>query len=371
VRGAVDIRGHWKRALEVNLSTGEHETRGLSEAFVSRYLGGAGFTTKDLYDEVGPETDPLGPENVLAVAPGTLVGPSVPTGSKTAVGFKSPLTGGYGKSLVGAKMGDQLKRAGYDLLVVRGAAAEPSLLVIDDDVRIEPADDLWGMDTYEAGAAIKARHEGVRTAVIGPAGENLSKISMIECEDRQAGRGGSGAVMGSKKLKGIAVTGSKDLPVANPAELKELNHKWRLETTGRGEIEITGTGDASVDVQYGTGEALDVRNTELGIFPTRNWPSSYFEKAYDRLDDPENERIDIDPRKWTQTNVPPQVDADERADQAALSLLHEAVQSVLRGRGHRVRRRRRRRSGVRDPVRARRQRRGRRHRRGREGKRDL
>ncbi|MFB6155425.1 MAG: aldehyde ferredoxin oxidoreductase family protein [Haloferacaceae archaeon] len=296
--------GYWKRALEVDLSTGTHSTRELSAEFLRRYVGGAGFTTKVLYDEVPPGTDPLGPENVLAVAPGTLVGPSVPTGSKTTFGFKSPLTGGYGKSLVGAKLGDQLKRAGYDLLVVRGAAEEPSLLVVEDDeVTVESAEDLWGMDTYEAGDAIKARHEGVRTAVIGPAGENLSAIAMVECEDRQAGRGGPGAVMGSKHLKGIAVRGSKDVPVARPEELKEKNHKWRLETTGRGDIEITGTGDASVDVQYGTGEALDVKNTELGIFPTRNWQSSYFKKAYDRLDDPENERIDIDPRKWTETNV--------------------------------------------------------------------
>ncbi len=295
---------YWNTLLDVDLSTGEIERRDLSDEFVRQYLGGAGFTTRILYDEVGPEVDPLDPENVLAVAPGVLVGPSVPTGSKTTFGFKSPLTGGYGKSLVGAKLGDQLKRAGYDGLVVRGAAEKPSLLVIEDDeVRIESADDLWGKDTFETGAAIKERYEGTRTAVIGPAGENLSKISIIECEDRQAGRGGPGAVMGSKKLKGIAVKGTQDVPVARPEELRELNDKWRKETTGRGEIEITGTGDATVDVQYGTGEALDAKNTTLGVFPTRNWQSSYFKRAYDRLDDPENDRISLDPRYWTEEYV--------------------------------------------------------------------
>ncbi|AKH98286.1 aldehyde ferredoxin oxidoreductase family protein [Halanaeroarchaeum sulfurireducens] len=297
--------GYWKRRLTVDLTTGEVETRDLSEEFLRRYLGGAGFTTRLLYDEVGPSVDPLDPENVLAVAPGLLVGPSVPTGSKTTFGFKSPLTGGYGKSVVGAKMGDQLKRAGYDAMVITGAADAPTTLVIeDDDVRLESAADLWGMDTWETDDALKEQYgDQFRTAVIGPAGENLSKMSMIECEDRQAGRGGPGAVMGSKNLKAIAVTGTKGVPVAREEELEELNKKWRLETTGRGDIDVTGTGSATIDVQYGTGEAYDAKNTELGIHPTRNWQSGYFKKAYDRLDDPENDRVSIDPRYWTEEYV--------------------------------------------------------------------
>jgi aldehyde:ferredoxin oxidoreductase len=204
--------GHWKRLLEVDLTTGSSRTRELSEEFVRQYLGGAGFTTRILYDEVGPDVDPLDPENVVAVAPGLLVGPSVPTGSKTSVGFKSPLTGGYGKSMVGAKLSDQLKRAGYDALVVEGAADDPVALVVDDDeVSVEPAADLWGRDTQEASDAIQNEYgQEFRTAVIGPAGENESFIAGIECEDRQAGRGGGGAVMGSKRLKAIAVRGSHD-----------------------------------------------------------------------------------------------------------------------------------------------------------------
>ncbi len=297
--------GYWKRLLEIDLTTGEFETRELSEEFLRTYLGGAGITTRLLYDEVGPDVDPLDPANALIVAPGLLVGPSVPTGSKTTFGFKSPLSGGYGKSLVGAKMGDQLKRSGYDALLVTGAADSPSMVVIEDDaVRIEEADELWGLDTWETDDAIKEAYgSSFRTAVIGPAGENRSSISMIECEDRQAGRGGGGAVMGSKNLKAIAANGSKGVPVAREDELEELNKKWRLETTGRGELEIEGTGDATVDVQYGTGEAFDVKNTELGVYPTRNWQSSYFKRAYDRLEDPENDRVSVDPRYWTEKYV--------------------------------------------------------------------
>ena len=297
--------GYWNRLLEVDLTSGEHEVRELSDEFVRTYLGGAGFTTRILYDEVGPDVDPLDPENVLTVAPGLFVGPSIPTGSKTTFGFKSPLTGGYGKSVVGGKVGDKLRRAGYDALVIRGACESPAVLVIEDgDVRVEKADDLWGLETRETHERLQEAYGAtVGTAVIGPAGENESRISMIECEDRQAGRGGPGAVMGSKRLKAIAIEGSKDVPVADPEKLEEHNHRWRLETTGRGEIEITGTGDSSVDVQYGTGEAFDAKNTALGIYPTRNWQAGYFKRAYDRLENPDEDRVSVDPRYWTEEYV--------------------------------------------------------------------
>jgi aldehyde:ferredoxin oxidoreductase len=296
--------GYWYRRLDVDLSTGDVSTSEISEEFARKYMGGAGFTTRVLYDEVGPDVDPLDPENVIAVAPGLLVGPSVPTGSKTTFGFKSPLTGGYGKSLVGAKLGDQLTRAGYDMLVIRGEADEPTTLVVeDDDVWLESAEDIWGMETWESDDVIKDKHGGqFRTAIIGPAGENLAFVAGIECEDRQAGRGGGGAVMGAKNLKAIAVKGSNAPPVAREEELEELNNHWRLETTGRGDIEVSGTGSATVDVQYGTGEALEVKNTELGIFPTRNWNSGYFKKAYDRLESADD-RIELDPRYWTEEYV--------------------------------------------------------------------
>ncbi len=292
--------GYWKVGLEVNLSTQAIEEKELSDDFLRKYLGGAGFTTRILYDLVGPDCDPLDPESALIVAPGVLLGPAIPTASKTTFGFKSPLTGGYGKSLVGAKLGDKLKRSGYDYLVITGRAGSPSILVIENDqVRIEESKKLWGLDTFEAGEEIKGTYPGFSTAIIGPAGENLSKIACIECEDRQAGRGGGGAVMGTKNLKAMAVNGDKDLPIYDQGKLDQLKSKWRKETTGRGESSVSGTGSATVDMEYGTGEALHTKNTELGMFPTRNWQSGYFKKAYQKLEDPDKDRIDIDPRKWT------------------------------------------------------------------------
>jgi len=293
------MSGYWKKLLEIDLTQGEIKKRELSDEFLRKYIGGAGFTTKIIYDELEPEIEPLDPENVLAVAPGTLVGPKIPTASKTTMGFKAPQTGGYGKTVVGAKMGDQLKKAGYDALVIKGRADEPAMVVIKDgEVSIEDAEHLWDLDTRETDKKIKEEHEGVATAVIGPAGENLSKISEIECEDRQAGKGGGGAVMGSKNLKAIAVKGTKDLPIHDQEKLEELNSKWRKITTGKGE-----TADESFDPQdqmdYGTGEAMAAKNEVYGCFPTKNWQAGYFKRAYDNLEDPDD-RIELNPRYWTE-----------------------------------------------------------------------
>ncbi|MFW5898745.1 MAG: aldehyde ferredoxin oxidoreductase family protein [Candidatus Saliniplasma sp.] len=291
------MNGYWKKLLEVDLSQGKVKEKELSEDFLRKYIGGAGFTTKILYDEVGPDIDPLDPENVLILAPGILLGPKIPTASKASFGFKAPQTGGYGKSIVGAKAGDKLKKAGYDALVVKGKAEKPSMIVIeDDDVQIVDAQHLWGLDTRETDKRIKEEYERFSTAVIGPAGENLSKIAEIECEDRQAGKGGGGAVMGSKNLKAIAVKGTKDIPISDREKLDELISKWRKITTGKGE-----TADESFSpedqMEYGTGEAMEAKNKVFGCFPTRNWQAGYFKKAYDKLEG--DERIELDPRYWT------------------------------------------------------------------------
>ncbi|MFO7791882.1 MAG: aldehyde ferredoxin oxidoreductase family protein [Candidatus Saliniplasma sp.] len=285
------MSGHWGKLLRVDLNEGSANTEELSEDFLKKFIGGAGFTGKVLYDEVGPEVDPLSEENKLIIAPGLLVGPNVPTGSKTTFGFKSPQTGGYGKSLVGGKIGAELKKAGFDILVVEGKTEKPSILIIEDDeVTVEEAGDIWGKDTHEAGDMIKDRFGDVETAVIGPAGEELSKISIIECNERQAARGGIGAVMGSKNLKGIGVSGTKDYPIHDKERMDELISKFRKETVEQGKT----------DMDYGSGEALHPLNVEIGAFPVNNWKAGYFKEAYEKLDDPEAGRIDIDPRKWAE-----------------------------------------------------------------------
>ncbi|MGM0404789.1 MAG: aldehyde ferredoxin oxidoreductase family protein [Thermoplasmatota archaeon] len=285
------MSGHWGKLLRIDLKDGSAKTEELSEDFLRKFIGGAGFTGKILYDEVGPEVDPLSEENKLIMAPGLLVGPKVPTGSKTTFGFKSPQTGGYGKSLVGGKIGDELKKSGFDILVIEGKAEEPSVLIIEDgEVKIEKAGDIWGKNTHEAGDMIVEKFGKVETAVIGPAGEKLSKISIIECNERQAARGGIGAVMGSKNLKGIGIKGTKDYPIHDKEKMDELISGFRKETVEQGKT----------DMEYGSGEALHPLNVEIGAFPVNNWEAGYFKDAYEKLEDPEAGRIDIDPRKWTE-----------------------------------------------------------------------
>jgi len=285
------MSGHWGKLLRIDLKDGSAKTEELSDDFLRKFIGGAGFTGKVLYDEVGPEVEPLSEENKLIMAPGLLLGPKVPTASKTSFGFKSPQTGGYGKAIVGGWIGDRLKKAGYDILVIEGKAKKPSVVVIqDDEVKIESAEDLWGMDTHETGEALKQRYGEVKTAVIGPAGEKLSKISMIECDERQAGRGGPGAVMGSKNLKGIAINGTRDYPIYDKEALDELISKFRKETVEQGKT----------DMDLGTGSAIHPLNVEIGAFPSKNWEAGYFKDAYDKLDDPEEGRIDLDPNVWVE-----------------------------------------------------------------------
>lgn len=291
------MSGYWKKLLEIDLTEKKVEKKELSDDFLRDYIGGAGFTTKIIYDRIKPGTDALGPDNVLVVAPGNLVGPKIPTASKTTFGFKAPQTGGYGKTIVGAKMGDRLKKAGFDVLVVTGRAEKPCMIVItDDDVKIVDAEHLWGLDTRETDKKIKEELGRYSTAVIGPAGEKLSRISSIECEDRQAGKGGGGAVMGSKNLKAIAVRGTKDVPVHDEEKLQELNKKWRGITSGKGETADDSFSPAN-QMDYGTGEAMAAKNKIYGCFPTRNWQAGYFKKAYDKLDDPDD-FIELNPRYW-------------------------------------------------------------------------
>ncbi|MEO2151738.1 MAG: aldehyde ferredoxin oxidoreductase N-terminal domain-containing protein, partial [Thermococcus sp.] len=112
--------GYWGKILRVNLTTGEIKVEPLPEEFPRKYLGGVGFGTRLLYDEVPAKADPLGPENKMIITPGLFVGTGIGTGSKTAFNFKSPLTGGYGRAMAGAKMGEELKKAGYDVLIIEG-----------------------------------------------------------------------------------------------------------------------------------------------------------------------------------------------------------------------------------------------------------
>ncbi len=212
--------GYFKKALQVDLSTGQCQVRTLADEFLERYIGGRGFGAKLLWDHLVARdfrVDPLGPDNLLVIAPGPLTGTYLPSSGKCSFVSVSPQTGIYGDSSIGGSLGIELRQAGWDLLTIEGRAAELSILWIDDDqATLLPMPELAGKTSLEAEGLIKERlgtHE-VRVAVIGPAGENGVRFACVNTDwSRNAGRLGMGTVMGAKNLKAIVVRGSGDLPV--------------------------------------------------------------------------------------------------------------------------------------------------------------
>ena len=259
------MRHHYGTVLEVDLSTGRHTIYELDDEVRARYIGGSGVAAWMLSEATGPDTDPLGPDNLLIFATSPLTGTPVPSSGRHAVVGKSPLTGIYCESDVGGYWGTNLRRAGFDILVVRGAAPEPVYLWIHDGaVELRPAPDLWGRDTAETDELVRTRTHGKAvTASIGPAGERLVLLSSIihdGTHGRAAGRGGLGAVMGSKRLKSIAVFGERKIPVHDPEGLRKSIAAVAkdMRTAARGNMD------------FGTAGYTQA-SEELGDLPIKNW----------------------------------------------------------------------------------------------------
>ncbi len=274
------MKGYGGSVLYIDLSTGETSKEALSEEMVQNYLGGSGFAVKLLYEKSQPEADAFDPSNPVIVAPGVFDGFAVPTGGKVVFCAKSPLTGLIGDSVMGGSIGAEIKHAGYDAVVITGKAESPSYIVIKDgDVEIKDASDLWGLTVPKASEMVKRTEGDVKVASIGPAGERLVRFAGVDCDDRQAGRAGVGAVMGSKNLKAIAVHGTKDLKPHDPKALMRIN----LNCVNK----MTESPDYEADTKYGTGEFLEWINADRGAFPTRNWREGVFDN-----------RKEIDPYHW-------------------------------------------------------------------------
>ena len=218
--------------LKVNLSNRTFERHPLSESLRLNFVGGRGINARLLFQETKPRIAAFSPENVLIFGSGPLSGTSAPCPARFNVTAKSPLTGIMGDSNAGGYFGPAMKRAGIDHIVISGAASEPVYLWIDNGkVEIRPARHLWGKNVRETEAMIKDElgDKRVRVASIGQAGENLVRIASVIHEERAAARTGMGAVMGSKKLKAVAVRGSQEVPLFDPEGFnryaKELQQK--------------------------------------------------------------------------------------------------------------------------------------------------
>jgi aldehyde:ferredoxin oxidoreductase len=263
--------GHCGKALRVNLSTGEIRTEVLSDLFLRRYVGGWGFIAYHLLRELAAGIDPLGPQNLLVYATGPVTGHPIAGGGRHMVGAKSPLTGGFGASEAGGYFGAELKRAGWDMIVIEGASATPVYLWIQDDhVELRDAAHLWRLETADVEARLREElgDRRVRVSQCGPAGERQALLANIMHDaTRAAGRTGLGAVMGSKRLKAVAVRGSQSPPVADAAKLGEMARWFRdhyQETS------------SAVFSTLGTMRMVRV-NQEAGGLPTRNFQEGVFE----------------------------------------------------------------------------------------------
>lgn len=256
--------------LRIDLKSRKIEKESLNLEIVQQYLGGRGYAVKILYDELEPGIDPLGSENKIVLMTGPMTGTISPTTSRWVMVFKSPLTvKTLNDTHCGGKLGIELKKAGYDGIILENVSDTPVYLLINNnEVSVQDASFLWGKTIPETEIILQNQHEGYSIAAIGPAGESLVRYACVRNGTRTAGRGGIGAVWGSKKLKAIVVQGSKKITTVNDYAFRKINKKFTNVLKGH---PITGTGMKL----YGTlilanfvnkHGALPVKNFNTGIF---------------------------------------------------------------------------------------------------------
>jgi len=267
----------WARnILRVNLTAGTCANEPLNMDWAGKYLGQRGLATKYLVEETNPKVDPLSPDNKMIMATGPLTGTCASTAGRYSVITKGALTGAIACSNSGGFFGNEMKNAGYDMIIFEGKSASPVYLLINNDkAELLDASDYWGSSVWDTEEGIKKKHQDplLRVASIGVAGEKGVKFACIVNDmDRAAGRSGVGTVMGSKNLKAVAIRGNKGVSVENAPEF------MKAVTAGKGvlsENAVTGQGLPA----FGTQVLMNVIN-ETGALPTRNHRDIQFEGAH-------------------------------------------------------------------------------------------
>ena len=279
------------KILFVDLSTGKMKDELFGEEILRKFLGGYGLAAKIMYDRQKPGVDPMGPDNMLGFLTGPLTGTPAIIGSRYVVVGKSPLTGSWGDANSGGYFGPALKFAGYDGVFFTGISKKPVYLLIDEGKpRLLGAKWLWGKDTHETEDMLRERYgKQTNVACIGPSGENLSLIScIINDKGRAAGRSGLGAVMGSKKLKAIAVKGKMKVPLADTAKAKQLRKDWAKKVN---------IGFAEILKEHGTA-GITAGASESGDSPAKNWADAGSEVFPNSTAISDDAVIKYQSRKW-------------------------------------------------------------------------
>jgi len=264
--------GYSGKILHIDLNERKTRVEDKPEEWYKVYIGGVSMATRLCWENIQPGCDAYSPENPICIANGIFAGTPVPVGGKYGLASKSPMTGMIGDSLSGSWFSIALKRAGWDGVVVHGASDEWIYLFIDDDrVEFRDASKILGLGTFQTEEAIREilNDDQVRSATIGPAGENMVRFANVTNDGRQAGRTGHGSVWGSKKLKAIAVRGTLGVEVADPDTLNKLSFDITKEAQGphTSKYRILGTSTNVLNMN------------KLGLLPTRNYQEGVFEDA--------------------------------------------------------------------------------------------
>ncbi len=270
------MRGWAGRLLRVDLSSGRYWIQDIDPSILVSFVGGRGLAVKLLWDELQPGVDPLSPLNKLVIAAGPLTGYPGPNTGKLVIAAKSPLTGGYGDGNIGSWASVHLRKAGFDAMVIEGASPRPVYLYVEDDkVSLMPADDLWGLDTFETEDRLRRVHgSNVGMLIIGPAGENLVRFATVVAQrGRSGGRPGMGAVMGSKRLKAIVVRGTRPLPQPADPSLSKIGVEADLAAKRKEGYPFWMRQGTTATVEWAQ---------EASVLPTLNFREGQFDQ-YDKI----------------------------------------------------------------------------------------
>jgi aldehyde:ferredoxin oxidoreductase len=270
------VRGWAGRLLRVDLSSGRYWIQDIDPSILVSFVGGRGLAVKLLWDELRPGVDPLSPLNKLVIAAGPLTGYPGPNTGKLVIAAKSPLTGGYGDGNIGSWASVHLRKAGFDAMVIEGASPKPVYLYVEDDkVGLMPADDLWGLDTFETEDRLRRVHgSNVGMLIIGPAGENLVRFATVVAQrGRSGGRPGMGAVMGSKRLKAIVVRGTRPLPQPADPSLSKIGVEADLAAKRKEGYPFWMRQGTTATVEWAQ---------EASVLPTLNFREGQFDQ-YDKI----------------------------------------------------------------------------------------
>ena len=304
-----DLGGFQDHVGRIDLSSGSVDYHGVDDDDAEKYIGGRGLGVKYVFDQ-GPDVDPLGEDNLLAFMNGPLTGTQTVMSGRIAVCTKSPLTGTVTDSHHGGWSGARLKWAGFDGLCFEGRAEDPVYAFVEDgEVTLHDASELWGRGVEDTMAELEERHEGaygknLSCMAIGPAGENEVRYACIMNEDdRASGRGGTGCVMGNKRLKAIVVKSTTKMPKpANPELFKE-GHQQAMQVITESDVTAPNEGGLSL---YGTNVLMNVSEETSGL-PTKN-------ARYTSTEDARNDGWggdDLDSEKVSGENVRENILVDE------------------------------------------------------------